>query len=58
MPRGIFTERLPVLVEPYARKTTRLREVLELVVFTLGGEGGASLIDLIPWPRRKRLANY
>ncbi|MGI9121445.1 MAG: ISL3 family transposase [Rubrobacter sp.] len=43
-PRRIFTERLPVLVEPYARKTTRLREVLELVGFTLGGEGGARLI--------------
>ena len=32
-PRRIFTERLPDLVEPYARKTTRLYEVLEMVGF-------------------------
>lgn len=43
-PRRIFTERLPDLVEPYARKATRLREVLELVGFALGGEAGARLI--------------
>lgn len=42
--RRIFTERLPDLVESYARKTTRLHEVLELVGFALGGEGGARLI--------------
>lgn len=43
-PRKIFTERLPDLVESYARKTTRLHEVLELVGFALGGEAGARLI--------------
>jgi hypothetical protein len=43
-PRRIFTECLPNLIEPYARKTVRLREVLELVGFALGGEGGARLI--------------
>lgn len=43
-PRRIFTERLPSLVEPYARKTTRLHEVLKLVGFALGGEAGARLI--------------
>ena len=43
-PRRIFTERLPDLVEPYARKTTRLREVVELVGFALGGNAGARLI--------------
>jgi len=43
-PRRIFTERLPDLVEPYARKTTRLHEVLELVGFALGGEAGTRLI--------------
>lgn len=42
--RKIFTERLPDLVEPYARKTTRLHEILELVGFVLGGEAGARLI--------------
>jgi len=43
-PRRIFTERLPSLMEPYARKTTRLHEVLKLVGFALGGEAGARLI--------------
>lgn len=43
-PRKIFTERLPSLVEPHARKTTRLREVLELVGFALGGKAGARLV--------------
>ncbi len=43
-PRKIFTERLPDLLEPYARKTTRLREVMELVGFALGGNAGARLI--------------
>jgi transposase len=42
-PRRIFAERLPSVVEPYARKTTRLREVLLLVGFALGGEAGARL---------------
>jgi len=43
-PRRVFTERLPDLVEPYARKTARLHEVLELVGFALGGGAGARLI--------------
>jgi transposase len=42
--RRVFTERLPDLVEPYARKTTRLHEVLEMVGFALGGKAGARLI--------------
>lgn len=44
-PRRIFAERLPAIVEPYARKTTRLREVLLLVSFALGGEAGARLTE-------------
>ena len=44
-PRRIFAERLPSVVEPYARKTTRLREILRLVGFALGGEGGARLLQ-------------
>ncbi len=43
-PRRIFAERLASVVEPYARKTTRLHEVLRLVGFVLGGEGGARLL--------------
>lgn len=44
-PRRIFAERLPSVVEPYARKTTRLHEILELFGFALGGEGGARLLE-------------
>lgn len=43
-PRQIFTERLSDLLEPYARKTVRLHEVLELVGFALGGNAGVRLI--------------
>src|SRR5215218_5766547 len=43
-PRRIFAERLASVAEPYARKTTRLHEVLRLVGFVLGGEGGARLL--------------
>ena len=43
-PRRIVTERLPDLVEPYARKTVRLHEVLELVGFALGAEAGGRLV--------------
>ncbi len=44
-PRRIFAERLPSVVEPYAQKTERLREILLLVGFVLGGEGGARLVE-------------
>jgi transposase len=43
-PRRIFTERLPEVVAPYARRTTRLVEVLRLLGFALGGEAGARLV--------------
>src|SRR5437773_2582286 len=39
--RRIFCERLPNLVAPYARKTLRLNEALELIGFAIGGEAGA-----------------
>ena len=39
--RKIFTERLPDLIAPYARRTLRLTEALELIGFALGGEAGA-----------------
>jgi transposase len=41
--RRIFTERLPRLVAPYARRTARLDSVLSLLAFALGGEPGARL---------------
>jgi len=38
--RRIFTERLPDLVAPYARKTTRLVNALQAIGLALGGPGG------------------
>jgi len=43
-PRRIFAERLPSVVEPYARKTTRLHEILRLIGFALGGQAGTRLL--------------
>lgn len=43
-PRRIFTERLPDVAAPYARRTTRLTEVLRLLAIALGGEAGARLV--------------
>jgi transposase len=42
--RQIFTERLPSVVEPYARRTTRLTDVFTLIGFALGGEAGKRLV--------------
>lgn len=42
--RRTFTERLPAVVAPYARRTARLAAVLEAVAFALGGEAGARLL--------------
>lgn len=39
----IFTERLPTVVAPSARKTLRLTDVLRLLGFALGGEAGTRL---------------
>lgn len=58
-PRKIFTERLPDLVEPYARKTVRLHEALEMVGFALGGEAGARLIGRLGMmPSQTTLLRY
>lgn len=40
-PRRVFTERLPRVVAPHARRTQRLNEALTLLAFALGGEAGA-----------------
>jgi hypothetical protein len=42
--RRIFTERLPTVVAPYARRTTRLTDLLTLIGFALGGEAGKRLV--------------
>lgn len=44
-PRRIFTERLPHLVAPYARRTTRLESILGILAFALGGEPGARVVE-------------
>ncbi len=44
-PRRIFTERLPGVVAPYARRTARLTDILRLLAFALGGEAGARVVD-------------
>ncbi len=41
--RQIFTERLPSVVEPDARRPTRLTDVFTLIGFALGGEAGKRL---------------
>lgn len=43
--RRIFTERLPEIVVPYARRSTRLGEILQLIGFALGGEAGSRLVE-------------
>jgi len=42
--RRVFTERLPHLLLPYARRTIRAQEIVRAVAFALGGEAGARLI--------------
>jgi len=51
--RQIFTEQLPSVAAPYARRTTRLTKVLTLIGFALGGEAGkrlASSMSLVTSP--------
>jgi transposase len=43
-PQRIFTERLPNVTIPYARRTTRLTDVVRAVAFAVGGEGGSRLL--------------
>ena len=45
--RRVFAERLSGVVEPHARRTTRLSEVVEAVAFAVGGEAGARVLALL-----------
>ncbi len=45
--RAIFTERVPALAAPHARRTARLAAVLTQIGFALGGEGGARLLAVL-----------
>lgn len=49
-PRVIFTERVPALAAPYARRTARLTAILTQIGFALGGEGGARLLAALGMP--------
>lgn len=42
-PRKVFAERLPELIEPASRLTSRFRQALQTIGFALNGEGGARL---------------
>jgi transposase len=42
-PRRLFTERLPTVTQPYARRTRRLQEALLQLGWASGGEAGAKL---------------
>jgi len=42
--RRIFTERLPTIAAPHARRTSRLAAALRLVALALGGEAGARVV--------------
>jgi transposase len=46
-PRRVFTERLPGVLPPYARRTLRLTEALEAVAYALGGKAGARLASCL-----------
>src|SRR3954453_3032450 len=49
-PRRTFAERLPELINPYARRTCRLAEAQGRVGAALGGEGSARLLPRLPMP--------
>lgn len=43
----IFTERLPGVVQPYSRRTSRLADALDALAYALGGEAGARLAAVL-----------
>jgi transposase len=49
-PRRIFTERLPTVVQPYARRTVRLAHVQQQLCVLVGGSVGATLGSLLGLP--------
>ncbi len=49
-PRRIFTERLPTVVKPWARRTKRLAEVQQQIGTIVGGSAGAALSATLACP--------
>ena len=43
-PQRIFTERLPSVTVPYARRTNRLTEIVRVLAFAAGGEAGSRVL--------------
>lgn len=50
--RQVFTERLPDVVAPFARRTVRLAEVVDTIALALGGEAGARVLATLGLPVR------
>ena len=50
--RRIFTERLPEVAAPWARKTVRQLKHLQTISLALGGEAGSQLGKLLGYPSR------
>lgn len=49
-PRQVFAERLPEVVTPQARRTTRLADIQHHIAFALGGEAGSRLAQCLTMP--------
>jgi transposase len=49
-PRQVFAERLPEVVTPRARRTTRLADIQHHIAFALGGEAGSRLAQRLTMP--------
>src|SRR2546429_9543867 len=50
--RWIFTERLPEVGAPYARRQMLLADLLTLIGFALGGEAGSYLVERMAFTSR------
>jgi transposase len=48
--RQVFCERLPLLIQKYARRTKRLAETLTILAFALGGKEGERIVVKIGMP--------
>jgi hypothetical protein len=49
-PRKTFVEAIPAVAERYARRTSRLKEVVEKLALAVGGEQGSRLAAILRMP--------
>src|SRR4051794_13104324 len=47
---NIFTERIPTIVRRYARRTTRVLDIIHLVGYTTGGRPGSRVVERLAMP--------